>query len=360
MKHQVNFTPGPSQLYFTVADHVREAFRDGIPSISHRSKKFEQISRDATDGLRHLLKVPDNYHILFTASATEIWERIFQNLVEKNSFHLVNGSFSKRFQEIGIQLNKNAEKIEVPAGQGFEGKQITPDNAELIAVTHNETSTGVMMPLELVSSLRKNNPDSLIAVDAVSSLPYPAFNFSEIDSLFFSVQKGFGLPAGLGVWMVNEKCIAKAEALTAKNISTGSYHNLATLLAHAKKDQTPETPNVLGIYLLSKVVADFLRRGIENLRKETEYKAAVLYRALENKSFISASVKEKSWRSKTVIVADCGEDTEKIAAFLATKGLHAGDGYGPAKKTQLRFANFPAHSKEQYDLLADSLDQFQM
>lgn len=358
MKHHVNFTPGPSQLYFTVADHARQAFKEGIPSLSHRSKKFEQISKETTDGLRELLNIPAGYHIFFTGSATEIWERIFQNLVEETSFHLINGSFSKRFHEIGIQVKKNAIKTEVPAGQGF-GKDLTiPQDTELIAVTHNETSTGVSLPLQWVHQLKEKNPNALLAVDAVSSLPYPAFDFDLVDSLFFSVQKGFGLPAGLGVWMVNDTCVAKAERLAARNISIGSYHNIPTLLAHAKKNQTPETPNVLAIYLLGKVVADFLRRGIEYLRKETEYKAAILYRALEENRFASPFVKEKDFRSKTVIVADAGEHTEKLATFLSAKGLHAGDGYGAAKKTQLRFANFPAHSKEQYELLVDSLEKF--
>lgn len=358
MKHHVNFTPGPSQLYFTVADHVRYAFREGIPSLSHRSRKFEQISKETTEGLRELLKIPADFHIFFTASATEIWERILENLVEQASFHLVNGSFSKRFHEIGIQLKKNAKKTEVAAGQGFDHDITVPANTELIAVTHNETSTGVCLPLESIHRLKAENPDVLLAVDAVSSLPYPAFDFRFVDTLFFSVQKGFGLPAGLGVWIVNEKCVAKAEALMARNISIGSYHNIPTLLSHAKKNQTPETPNVLAIYLLSKVVADLLRRGIDTIRKETEYKAAVLYQALEKKTWTSPFVKEKPFQSKTVIVADTGENTEKLATFLASKGLDAGDGYGAAKKTQLRFANFPAHSREQYELLVDSLREF--
>ena len=213
MKHHVNFTPGPSQLYFTVADHAREAFREGIPSLSHRSKKFEAISRQATDGLRELLKVPAGHFIFFTSSATEIWERILQNLVEETSFHLVNGSFSKRFHEIGLQLGKNAQKVEVPSGQGFQGDIGIPDNTELLAVTHNETSTGVSLPVPWIHGLKEKQPQVLLAVDAVSSLPYPDFDLRVVDSLFFSVQKGFGLPAGLGVWIVNERCIAKAEAL---------------------------------------------------------------------------------------------------------------------------------------------------
>lgn len=360
MKHQINFTPGPSQLYFTVADHARQAFKEGIPSLSHRSKRFEQISKETTDGLRQLFNIPADYHIFFTASATEIWERIFQNLVEETSFHLVNGSFSKRFHEIGVLLNKNSKKIDAPDGQGFENDLSVPEETELVAVTHNETSTGVSIPVEWIHQLKEKNPRVLIAVDAVSSLPYPAFDFNKMDSVFFSVQKGFGLPAGLGIWMVNEKCISKAEALLAKKISIGSYHNIPTLLTHAKKNQTPETPNVLGIYLLNKIVADFLRRGMDTLRKETEYKSTILYQALDRHPLLSSFVKEKKFQSKTVIVADCQAYTEKLSAFLSAKGLHPGDGYGSSKKTQLRFANFPAHSKEQYEFLVDSLGEFEV
>src|SRR5688572_3875864 len=201
----INFTPGPSQLYFTAEDHVKKAFRDGIPSLSHRTKEFESISRDVTEGLRELLNVPANYQLVFCASATEIWERIIQNLVEENSHHLVNGAFSKKFFETATQLNKKPSLTEVKSGEGFGDFNIP--STELIALTQNETSTGVSLPLDYVNSFRAKNPDALIAVDAVSSLPYPAFDYSKVDSVFFSVQKGFGLPAGLGIWMVNERCI---------------------------------------------------------------------------------------------------------------------------------------------------------
>lgn len=353
-----NFTPGPSQLYFTVSDHARQAFKDGIPSISHRSKIFEKISKDATDGLRQLLNIPSDHFIFFTSSATEIWERIVQNLVEEKSFHFVNGSFSKRFYEIALQMGKKSAKAEAAEGKGFD-QSVDIGTSELFAITHNETSTGVSLPLETIYQFKAKQPEALIAVDAVSSLPYPSFDFAKIDSLFFSVQKAFGLPAGLGVWIVNPKCVAKAEALLAKGLSIGSYHNIPSLVSHAQKHQTPETPNVLGIYLLSKVVEDFLRRGIDIIRKETEYKAAILYQALEAHPLLSPFVKEKQYQSKTVIVADCQSHTEKLSKFLAEKGLHAGDGYGASKKTQLRFANFPAHSKEQYELLVDTIGLYQ-
>jgi phosphoserine aminotransferase len=350
----VNFTPGPSQLYFTVEDHARTAFREGIPSLSHRSKKFEAIYKEAADGLRELLNLPSGYHVYFTGSATEIWERLIENLVEEKSFHFVNGSFSKRFYEIALQLNRKAYRNEVELGKGFTDVTV-PADAELIAVTHNETSTGVSFPLEYIDKIREQNAKALIAVDAVSSLPYPDFDYAKLDAVFFSVQKAFGLPAGLGVWLANERCLAKSEGLLSKGISIGSYHTIPSLHTHALKNQTPETPNVLNIYLLSKVVQDMLRRGIKTIRKETEYKAAILYQELENHPFLNAFVEDKQFQSKTVIVAQCGDHTEKVTKALQAVGLHPGDGYGSLKKSQLRFANFPTHSKEQYELLTDTL-----
>jgi phosphoserine aminotransferase len=355
MQSKINFTPGPSQLYFTVEDHIRVAFREGVPSLSHRSKQFEGFYKDTVDGLRQLLNLPSGYEIYFTGSATEIWERLIQNLVEETSCHLVNGSFSKRFYETAQQLGRKPSKIEVKNGSGFTDSIIIPDGTELIAATHNETSTGVSMPLDFIYDLKAAHPNAILAVDAVSSLPFPDFDYTKLDSVFFSVQKGFGLPAGLGVWMLNEKCIAKADALLSKGISIGSYHSIPSLRSHAVKNQTPETPNVLAIYLLSKVIGDMLRRGITTIRRETEYKSTLLYQTLDAHPEIGAFVEDKAVRSKTVIVADCGQQTEALTKKLMEKGMQPGDGYGPAKKTQLRFANFPTHSKEQFELLVDTL-----
>ena len=163
-------------------------------------------------------------------------------------------------------------------------------------------------------------------------------------------------PRGLGVWIVNEKCVAKADYILSKGHSVGSYHSLPSLISMTTKNQTPETPNVLGIYLLAKVTTDFLFRGLTAIRQETNYKAALLYQALETVSYAKPFVKSIEDRSQTVIVAETGQHTTAITKALQAKGLYPGDGYGKAKATQLRFANFPAHSKEQYELLVDCLN----
>ena len=357
---KINFTPGPSQLYPTVLWHIKSAFKSDVLSLSHRSKEFEAFYAEAVNGLKELLQIPDNFQIVFTASATEIWERSIQSLVVNESLHYVNGAFSKKYFEIAEQLGRRPVKIEVNDGDSFHNIDTPKSNPELVAFTHNETSTGVYLSTDFIHSFRDRFPNDIISVDAVSSLPYPKLDFSKIDMLYFSIQKGFGLPAGLGVWIVNEKCIAKVDDLLSKGHSIGSYHSLPSLISMTKKNQTPETPNVLGIYLLSKVTSDFLQRGVTAIRQETNYKAALLYQALENASYAKPFVKSAQDRSQTVIVAETGQHTKAITEALQAKGLYPGDGYGKAKATQLRFANFPAHSKEQYELLTDTLSALRL
>jgi phosphoserine aminotransferase len=353
MTKAADFAPGPSQLYFTVEDHTRRAFREGFLSLSHRSKTFQNAYERTVTNLRKLMSVPNHFHIAFTTSASEVWERSIQSLVIENSLHLVNGAFSKKFYETALQQKKKAAKIEVANGLGFDTIANQPE-PELIALTHNETSTGIAMPLSFIANVRKQFPNALVIVDAVSSLPYPAFNYDHIDSVFFSIQKGFGMPAGLGVWIYNDRCLEKSKEVAVSGYNTTSYHSLLSLHEFTLKNQTPATPNMLAIYTLGYVTEDFLNRGIHIIRKETEYKSALLYQALQQHSLVKPFVADPAWRSPTVIIAHCGEHTEVVRKKLEWKGLYPGDGYGELKKSQLRFANFPAHSKEQFELLVDA------
>ncbi len=355
----VFLTPGPSELYFTTEDHIRQAMREQVCSISHRSKAFEGIYKKAVDELKALLNVPEDYHVLFTASATEVWERLIQNCVDHQTCHLVNGSFSRRFYDFANKLGRKAILHEKPLGQGFNADEIELNSStEMLCLTQNETSTGVQLPIEDIYKFREKNPDTLIAVDAVSSIPYVDLDYSKIDSLFFSVQKGMGLPAGLGVWIVSERCVAKAYKRLENGESAGTYHSLPSLLEKAAKNQTPETPNMLGIYLLGKVCEDMNRRGIANIRQETNYKAALINFLYNEHPLFSHFVQEEKHRSKTVLVGDVkGIAAAELIEKVKAKGMTIGSGYGKNKASQIRIANFPTHSKEIFERLVDVLNE---
>lgn len=353
---QIYFTPGPSETYFTLPDHLRSAIKAGIPSISHRGSAFSVLYQETVENLKQLMNIPDDYYIFFASSATEIWERMIQNCVEKKSFHLVNGAFSKRFLGIANSLGIEAVKCEVAAGSCVTPEKVNPDpDVELLAVTHNETSTGVAQPLEHITALRQKFPEAIVSIDIVSSAPYVALDFNQVDAAYFSVQKCFGLPAGLGVWVVNQRCIEKAKEKQSKGLSIGSYHSLPAYYEKYKKFQTPETPNLLAIYLLGRVAQDMLNRGLDQIRKETEFKSGLLYYYFKQSNLFEPFVNEKAWRSKTVIVADCVNSSEDVITVLKTKGVTVGAGYGEMKSKQIRIANFPTHSKEQMQGLVDQL-----
>lgn len=345
------FTPGPAQLYPTFETHLQTFVNDQLGSISHRSQQYRDLHKFTVDQLRILLNVPDTHAILFLGSASEAWERIIFSCVELESFHLVNGSFSKKFCEYSTALNKYAHNLEKPMGSGFTAAEIeVPEYAELICTTHNETSSGVQMPVAEIHKLKQKNPEKLIAVDMVSSAPYPDLDYSLIDTAFFSVQKAFGLPAGLGVWIVNEKCLHKAEHIR-NQYSIGAHNDLPTLWKNALNNETPATPNVMGIYLLGKIAEDFNKIGVKTIRKETEQKAALIYKFLDKANGFSPFVKEKPNRSQTVIVANTELDSAEIIRKIKEKGMVVGSGYGQFKATQVRIANFPATSAEQVEKL---------
>jgi len=358
MSKKIFFTPGPSALYFTVESHIKKALKDQVLEINHRSKQAAGYFQEATENLRSLMSIPEDYHVFFLSSATEIWERIIQNCILEKSTHLAYGVFSNRFYEFAKKLKINATAISSDFGTipDFNNETIDLDT-ELISVALNETSTGVTFPVEKIYALKKHFPNAILAVDGVSALPAIDIDFSKIDSAYFSVQKCFGLPAGLGVWIVNNKCIAKSEEKIKTGKSIGTYQSLPNLLKSAEKFQPTYTANVLDVYLLAKVTGDMLEKGIDVIRRETNYKGALLQHMVDQHPNLSHFVDRPELRSKTVIVANTNFDSRYIINELAKKGLVIGDGYGPYKGNQIRIASFPTHSKELIELLTDEINK---
>ncbi|WP_456462247.1 aminotransferase class V-fold PLP-dependent enzyme [Reichenbachiella sp.] len=352
------FTPGPSALYFTAEQHIKDALKSDIPSISHRSKAYVKMHQETTEVLRELLQLPENFTIGFTSSATEVWDRMSENLIRNHSVHFINGDFSKKFHNAVASHGKNAEGRVAEAGTHHDLlSSVISDEVELVGLAQNETSTGAAMPVEDINSFRDKNKNPLLVVDAVSSLPIPDFDFNKLDSMYFSVQKSFGLPAGLGVWTFNERCVEKAELLKTEGNYHDSYNSILKIAKMAAKHQTTCTPNVLNIYLLGKVAKDMLDKGIGQIRQEAKYKSALLYNLFETHPKLNAFVSEKKFRSQTVGVAEVDGGSESLIQALAKKGLNIGNGYGEFKNKQIRIASFPTHSKEQIELLVDEINQ---
>ncbi|WP_436516694.1 aminotransferase class V-fold PLP-dependent enzyme [Ekhidna sp. To15] len=356
MSNKIYFTPGPSQLFYTFEEHFKKALFHDIPSISHRSKEFIKVVQETTEALSELLDLPEGYSIYFLNSANEAWDRIIQNLVDKNSHHFVNGAFSQKFYDFAISHKKSSTCLKVDDGHDFNDWNV-PAEAELIGITKNETSVGHSFLEEEIEILRNNYPDKLIALDIVSAAPSLPINFKNLDTAYFSVQKAFGLPSGLSVWIANDRCHEVA-GNRVKKTSLGSYRALPNLKKFGDKHQTPETPNMLFIYLLGKVAQDILQAGVQRMRNDSTYKAAILNQMVESHPHLDHFVSSKKHRSKTTIVASSSRSKE-IIQFFGKKGLMLGSGYGPYKESHVRIANFPTHSKESIEMLCDLMEKIE-
>lgn len=338
------FTPGPSQLYPTVEKHIRVALKKSVPSMNHRGKDFKALYEELEVRLKTLLFIPNDYSIFFLSSANEAWERIIENCVAKTSFHFVNGAFSNRFYKIACELKKDPVKVEKAWGEEFDYSVKIPKKTELIACTQNETSSGTRIDESIIHKTKKRYPNQLIAVDIVSSAPCTTLDFSLTDCVFFSVQKGFGLPPGLCILVVSPAAMEKSIFLQKKNYDIGSYHNFQTLASYKQKNQTPETPNTLALYLLTQVLSDMQKKCLKKIQEETTQKAKLLYDFFDQHPMYQPFVTSKSIRSETVAVINTPNGSKTLINTLKKSNYIIGAGYGERKEEQVRIANFPAHT----------------
>lgn len=352
MINQKFFTVGPNQLYPTVIEHIQTAIEQNICSVSHRGQVFKNLFAETKHNLQKLLNIPDDYHVFFVGSATEAMEIAIRDCVGQTSYHFVNGAFSEKLYLTAKDLNKKSEKIEVETGQDFAWNNLNiPATTEMFCFTHSETSAGTYLPLPEVYALQQKFPNKLFAIDIVSSVPVVNLDYKKFDLVFFSVQKGFGLPAGLGVMIVNDRCIEKAKILQANGFDIGGFHNLLSLVEKEQENQTPETPNVLNIFLLNKVLEDMNKIGIEKIRKKVFLQAEKIYDFFDSHPQYRPAVENKKLRSQTIIVIETGKETKNILTKLAADGLVVSSGYGKFKDSQIRIANFPAHDLDDFKKL---------
>jgi phosphoserine aminotransferase len=352
------FSVGPSKLYPTVERHINIALKNDILSISHRSIVFREILKNTVSNLRQLMGIPFDYELFFVSSATEVWERLIQNCVKENSYHLITGMLSKNFMNVSKSLCKNTYFQEYGLNCDYESIKTCkiPSKCEAICIVHTESSIGMEIPMDYIYILRNRFPDKLILVDFTSSFPCIKVDFDKIDSFFFSVQKGFGLPSGLGVWGVNERCLIKANNLVKTN-SIGSYHSILSLSAFAKKNETPETPNILGIYLLGKVCEDMIKSEIDLINKSSVNSNKV-YSFFEKQSFFKPLIREPNFRAKTINCIESTNIKNNVINYLEKENIVISKGLPHYDCEYFRIGNFPSHSNQEINYLLKIVSGF--
>jgi len=349
----ISFYPGPSRVHDEIPKYTKDAFNSGIMSINHRSNEFMEMSEKTINLLKQKLNIPKSYTVFFTSSATECWEIIAQSLVKEKSFHLYNGAFGQKWFDYTKRLHPLAVPIPFELNEKLNHQKLIFEQREgIICITQNETSNGTQVSSAIIKAIKKTNPSYLIAIDATSSMAGIQLDFKSADIWFASVQKCFGLPAGLGLLICSPQALKQSEAIGEKN----HYNSLGFMTEMMAKWQTSCTPNVLGIYLLMRV--------LENSESIDKVHATILARYAKWIDFFSNTnlthlVNESDLHSYTVLpISASPELIQKIKTDAKREGLLLGEGYGNWKATSFRIANFPAITTKEITTLMKFLKKY--
>jgi aspartate aminotransferase-like enzyme len=348
------FVPGPVD----VAPEVLAA--QTKPMVPHRSKDFEELFQRTGQKLQKLFYTQTRV-FQGTHSGSGMQEMAMRCLVQESVLCCVNGAFAKRWLEVAVSNGKKADKLEVAWGKIIEPDQLRAElkkkHYEAVSIVHNETSTGAENPLkELVAVVNEVSPDTLILVDAVSSLGGVKIEMDALglDFLMTSSQKCLALPPGLSFAGVSERAMKKAESVQ----NRGWYFDILLLEKHRLKDSTPMTPamalhNALDVQL-DRIFAEGLDQRFKrhaDMAKKTQ--AWAIVHGME-------PLAAEPYRSKTVSTINNtkGWVIGDLNKFLLTKGMRIANGYGDLKEKTYRIAHMGEINMKNVDTLLAAMEEF--
>ena len=340
--HPVLFIPGPTE----VDAELRQIM--AMPLLGHRDPKFVAVVQDVCQQLRSLF-VTRQHAAFETCPATALMEAGIRNLVPRGgrSLHLVCGAFSERWQKIGKLCGRDAQAMTVPLGQGHDPaalaarlRQEPPVAA--VMITHNETSTGVLEPLQqLAAVVRECQPDALVCVDVVTSLAGAELRFDDwgLDFAFAGTQKCLALPPGLCVYALSDRAMARAATVEER----GFLLDFLRAVKDTNEGKTLATPCVPLVYALQRQLQRVAAETLDGRQaRHLAMRAATL--AWAERAGFAPFVADPALRSPTVSCIDArGGDVDTLAKKASAAGFKLDKGYGDLKGKAFRIGHMGDH-----------------
>lgn len=338
--HPILFLPGPTE----VDAELREIM--AMPLIGHRSAGFVEEVRAVREKLRPLFLTAART-FFENCPATALMEAAVRNLVERRILHLTCGAFSERWWKVSRACGREAHELSVEWGEAIQPEALrdrlrTDPPYEAVAITHNETSTGVILPLrELARVVREESPDTLILVDTVTSLGGAELRFDEwgLDLAFAGTQKCLALPPGLCVWAVSERAMERAAGIPHR----GWLLDFLRADEGLAQGKTVATPCVPLVFALSRQLDRIAAEGLETRwRRHLAMRDEVVTWAAG--AGLSMFVAEP-WRSPTVSTIRPGAlDLDELVRRATEHGFTVGKGYGRLKQETFRIGHMGDHT----------------
>jgi phosphoserine aminotransferase len=313
-----------------------------ILGTSHRQKPVKNVVKRVREGLHSLFNLPDGYEVIIgNGGSTAFWDIATLNLIDNRSQHLVFGEFSSKFASAAKDAPFLGEPSVIKSEPGSHPAAVAESGIDLYALTHNETSTGVSMPIIRPANIG----DALVAVDATSAAGGLMVDAKEFDTYYFAPQKSFASDGGLWIAIMSPAAIARVEKIKASGRWIPAFFDLTIAIENSRLDQTYNTPAVATLILLAEQI-EWMNAGggLSFAAGRSEQSSSALYSWAENTSYTTPFVTDSAMRSKVVgtINFDDAIDATKIAAVLRANGIVDTEPYRKLGKNQLRIGMFPA------------------
>jgi len=314
---------------------------------SHRQKTVKAVVGSLRQGLADLFSLPDDYVVtLGNGGTTCFWDAATFGLIERKSQHLSFGEFSSKFATAATDApHLDAPEI-IPSDVGTHPDPVARDDVDLYALTHNETSTGVMMPIvRPAGAALPEQGGGLVAVDATSGAGGLPVDPDQFDAYYFAPQKCFGSDGGLWVALLSPAAQDRIARIAATQRWVPASMDLTIALDNSKLDQTYNTPALATLFLFDNQVTWFNKQGgLEFSTGRCDRSAEILYTWAENSDFATPFVTRVQDRSHVVGTIDLVDsvDAAAVAKVLRANGIVDTEPYRKLGRNQLRIAMFPA------------------
>jgi phosphoserine aminotransferase len=349
------FGCGPSKIRPQALDALLATGR-GYLGTSHRQAPVRTVVGRVRAGLAELFALPEGYEVVLgNGGSTAFWDVALANLVRRRSEHLVFGEFSAKFAEAARGAPFLADPLVVSAPAGRHPRPEPSDDVDVYALTQNETSTGVAMPVTRVGRAG----EQLVLVDATSAAGGMPVDVGETDVYYFAPQKSLASDGGLWLALLSPAARERVEQVAADGRWVPASYDLRLAIANSRADQTYNTPALATLFLLAEQL-DWLngQGGLGWASARTATSAAVLYGWAEACPVASPFVADPAMRSTVVATIDFadGVDAAELARVLRANGILDTEPYRKLGRNQLRIGMFPAVDPGDVEALTRCID----
>ncbi len=348
------FGCGPSKVR---PEQIESLARDGaaVMGTSHRQAPVKDVVRRVREGVTELFGLPPGYEVLLgNGGTTALWDALAFGVVRERAHHLTYGEFSSKFAKVTAGAPFLADPVVTEAEPGDAPPVAGADGCDVVGWAHNETSTGVMVPVT------RPEGDALVLVDATSGAGGLPVDIAEADVYYFAPQKSFAADGGLWLAAMSPAALERLEEIAGSDRWIPDFLSLATALENSRKEQTYNTPAVATLWLLAEQL-DWMNEsgGLEafcvaRTRESSEH----LYGWAEATEYTTPFVADPAKRSLVVGTIDFAEgvDAAGVAAALRSNGIVDTEPYRKLGRNQLRIGMFPAVEPDDVRALTACID----